>query len=132
MILAGGDDIIWGITHLINCIIAENKIPDGWCLSYIINCYKGKGDVLQRGNYRALKLLDQVMKVMEHVLASIIRTRVDIDAMQFGLGKELPTQFLSSDKFMKSISANIKIFILLLLIWRKLLIVCQGKYCGGL
>ena len=132
MILAGGDDIIWGITHLINCIIAENKIPDGWCLSYIINCYKGKGDVLQRGNYRALKLLDQVMKVMEHVLASIIRTQVDIDAMQFGLGKELPTQFLSSDKFMKSISANIKIFILLLLIWRKLLIVCQGKYCGGL
>ena len=132
MILAGGDDIIWGITHLINCIIAENKIPDGWCLSYIINCYKGKGDVLQRGNYRALKLLDQVMKVMEHVLASIIRTQVDIDAMQFGLGKELPTQFLSSDKFMKSISANIKIFILLLLICRKLLIVCQGKYCGTL
>ena len=132
MILAGGDDIIWGITHLINCIIAENKIPDGWCLSYIINCYKGKGDVLQRGNYRALKLLNQVMKVMEHVLASIIRTQVDIDAMQFGLGKELPTQFLSSDKFMKSISANIKIFILLLLIRRKLLIVCQGKYCGEL
>ena len=34
MILAGGDDIILAITHLINCIIAENKIPDDWCLSY--------------------------------------------------------------------------------------------------
>ena len=32
MILAGGDDIILAITHLINCIIAENKIPDDWCL----------------------------------------------------------------------------------------------------
>ena len=51
MILAGGDDIILAITHLINCIIAENKIPDDWCLSYIINCYKGKGDVLLRGTY---------------------------------------------------------------------------------
>ena len=76
MILAGGDDIILAITHLINCIIAENKIPDDWCLSYIINCYKGKGDALLRGNYRGLKLLDQVMKV--------IRTQVDLDAMEFG------------------------------------------------
>ena len=84
MILAGGDDIILAITHLINCIIADNKILDDWCLSYIINCYKGKVDALLRGNYSGVKLLDQVMKVMEHVLATIIRTQVDIDAMQFG------------------------------------------------
>ena len=63
MILVGDDDIILAITHLINCIIADNKIPDDWCLSYIINCYKGKEDALPRGNYRGLKLLDQVMKV---------------------------------------------------------------------
>ena len=83
IILAGGDDIILAITHLINCIIADNKIPDDWCLSYMINCYKGEGDALLRGNYRGLKLLDQVMKVMEHILATIIRTQLDIDAMQF-------------------------------------------------
>ena len=119
MILVGGDDIILAITHVINCIIAENKIPDDWCLSYIINCYKGKEDALLRGNYRGLKLLDQVMKVMAHILATIIRTQVDMDAMQFGFmpGRgTIPMQSLSSDKFMKSISANIKIFILLLLI----------------
>ena len=81
MILKAGDDTILAITHLINCIIAENKIPDDWCLSYIINCYKGKGDALLRGNYRGLKLLDQVMKVMEHILATIMRTQIDIDAM---------------------------------------------------
>ena len=63
MILAGGDDIILAITHLINCIITENKIHDDWCLTYIFNCYKGKGDALLRENYRGLKLLDQLMKV---------------------------------------------------------------------
>ena len=83
MILVGGGDIILAITHFINCIIAEHKIPDDWCLSYIINCYEGKGDALLRGNYRGLKLLDQVMKVMEHTVATNIRTQVDIDAMQF-------------------------------------------------
>ena len=29
-------------------------------------------------NYRGLKLVDQVMKVMEHILATIIRTQVDM------------------------------------------------------
>ena len=33
---------------------------------------------------------------------------------------------------MKSIYANTKIFILPLLIWRKILTMCQGKYCGAL
>ena len=84
MILAGGDDIILAITHPVNCIVADNKIPDDWCLSYIINCYKGKGDALLRGNYRGLKLLDQVMKAMEHILATTIKIQVDIDAVQFG------------------------------------------------
>ena len=37
-----------------------------------------------RGNYRGVKLLDQVKKIMEHILATIIKTQVDIDAMQFG------------------------------------------------
>ena len=84
MILVVSDDIILAITHLINYIIADKKIPHDWRLSYIINCYKGKEDALLRGNYRGLKLSDQVMKLMEHILATIIRTQVDIDAMQFG------------------------------------------------
>ena len=62
-------------------IVGEKCIKDGWCLSYIINCYEGKGDALLTGNYRGLKLLNQVIKVMQHILATIIRTQVDIDAM---------------------------------------------------
>lgn len=84
MILAGGEDIEKAIVHLVNCIVAQGKIPNDWSLSYILNCFKGKGDALERGNYRGLKLLDQVMKVMERILETIICTQVDIDSMQFG------------------------------------------------
>ena len=45
---------------------------------------QGKGDALLRGNYRGLKLLGQVMKIMEDILATIIRTQVDNDVLQFG------------------------------------------------
>ena len=46
--------------------------------------YKGKGDALNRGNYRGLKLIEQVMKVLERVVEGLIRQRVEIDEMQCG------------------------------------------------
>jgi hypothetical protein len=72
------------ITALINSIITHGAIPDDWNLSYIINCYKGKGDPLLRTNYRGLKLLDQMLKLTERVMENIIRKQVEIDSMQFG------------------------------------------------
>ena len=45
---------------------------------------KGKGDALNRGNYRGLKLIEQVMKVLECVVEGLIRQRVEIDKMQCG------------------------------------------------
>ena len=84
MLNAAGDCIIPPITNLINLIIQKSKVPDEWNLSYIINLFKGKGDGMERGNFRGLKLLDQVMKIGERVLESIIRSQVNIDDMQFG------------------------------------------------
>ena len=49
--------------------------------SFIINCYKGKGDATDRRNYRGLKLLGYEMKVLEHVLESLIRSQVDSSDM---------------------------------------------------
>ena len=46
--------------------------------------YKGKGDALDCGSYRGIKLLDQMMKVFERVLEMRLRDRVKIDDMQFG------------------------------------------------
>jgi hypothetical protein len=52
--------------------------------SYIVNLYKGKGDALDRGNYRGLKLIDQVMKFLERVTEHLLRGKVTINNMQFG------------------------------------------------
>ena len=44
--------------------------------------YKGKCDPLVCGSYRAIKLLEQPMKVLERVLEKRIRWQVTIDDMQ--------------------------------------------------
>ena len=62
----------------------EGCIPSDWNLSYIVSLYKGKGDTLSRDSYGGLEILDQVMKIIEEVLDSVIRSQVDIDSMQFG------------------------------------------------
>ena len=52
--------------------------------SILIPVYKGKCDPLVCGSYRAIKLLEQPMKVLERVLEKWIRRQVSIDNMQFG------------------------------------------------
>ena len=44
--------------------------------------YKGTGDALNSGNSMCLKLIEQVMNVMERVVEGLIRQRVEIDEMQ--------------------------------------------------
>ena len=71
------------IDHLaifFNKIVSESSVPTDWPLSYIINLFKGKGDALLRSNYRGLKLQDQGMKILEHILNVIICQQV----MKFG------------------------------------------------
>ena len=72
------------VCDLIEDIISEGCIPIDWQESYIVNLYKGKGDALNRGNYRGLKLIEQTMKVIERVVEGLIRQRVEIDEMQCG------------------------------------------------
>ena len=50
----------------------------------IVKCYKGKGDAMLRGNFRGLKLLEQVMKVVERMLEKILRECVSMNEMHFG------------------------------------------------
>ena len=81
LIRSAGKEIIKFITNLADRIIKEGCIPSDWNLSYIVSLYNGKGDALSRDSYRGLKLLDQVMKIIERVLDSVIRSQVDIDSM---------------------------------------------------
>ena len=84
MLLAAGPDGVELIRQLAVRIFSGDPIPKDWEESYILNLYKGKGDALDRGNYRGLKLTDQVMKLLERVLDTSIRSMVDINEMQFG------------------------------------------------
>ena len=72
------------VRDLIEDIISEGCIPTDWQESFIVNLYKGKGDALNRGNYRGLKLIEQVMKVLERVVEGLIRQRIEINEMQCG------------------------------------------------
>ena len=75
------------LTDLCNDILAEGKIPSDWKRSALVPVYKGEGDPLECGSYRAIKLLEQAMKVVEWVLANRIRQQVGVDEMQFGFTK---------------------------------------------
>ncbi len=46
----------------------EGRIPEGWRYSHLVPIYKGKGDPLSCGSYRAIKLLEHVLKVFEKVV----------------------------------------------------------------
>ena len=54
---AGGIGSRW-MTDLINNIVKECCIPDDWRKSILVPVYKGKGDPLVCGSYRAIKLLE--------------------------------------------------------------------------
>ncbi|XP_053405146.1 uncharacterized protein LOC128558896 [Mercenaria mercenaria] len=84
MLKAAGEEGIDMLRKLEEVVFSSGVIPKDWQESYILNLYKGKGDALDRGNYRGLKLTDQVMKLLERMLDSFIRGMVDIDSMQFG------------------------------------------------
>jgi len=77
----------WGVkrmTEICNLVVKEGRIPVDWELSTLVPLYKGKGDPLDCGSYRAIKLLEHGMKVLERVLEKRIRKKVKIDEMQFG------------------------------------------------
>ena len=76
-----GASMIRDLVAAINC---DGKVPSDWEQSFIVCLYKGKGDALERGNYRGLKLTEQVMKVLERIVDGLIRQVVSIDDSQFG------------------------------------------------
>ena len=84
MLEASGQAGLQWVTDICNEVVRSGKIPDDWRKSWIVSVYKGKGDALECGSYRGIKLLDQVMKVFERVIEKKVRDRVQLDDMQFG------------------------------------------------
>ena len=84
MIGAAGDMGASMICDLAAAIIYDGKVPSDWELSFIVCLYKGKPDALERGNYGGLKLTEQVMKILEGIVDSLIRQLVSTNDSQFG------------------------------------------------
>ena len=84
MLKAAGKKGIKRLTELCNQVVREGAIPREWQLSTLIPIFKGKGDPMECGSYRAVKLLEHGMKVLEGVLEKRLRQKVKIDDMQFG------------------------------------------------
>ena len=84
MIRAASDMGASMIRDLAAAIIRDGKVPSDWEQSFIVCLYKGKGDAFERCNYRGLRLTEQVIKVLEGIVDSLIRQLVSIDDSQFG------------------------------------------------
>ena len=84
MLKSAGETCLPWVTEVCNAIVQEGKMPKDWDKSWMVNVYKGKGDALECGSYRGIKLLEHVMKVLERVIESRVRNIVKIDEMQFG------------------------------------------------
>jgi len=110
MLKSAGENGIRWMTDLFNQIVSEGKIPTDWRKSCIVTVYKGKGDALDCGSYRGIKLLDHAMKVFEMIFEKRVRSQVELDDMQFrfspGKGttdaifivRQLQEKFLSKNK----------------------------------
>ena len=69
---------------LIGTAWEEEEMPEDWKQSEIVPIYKQKGDPLECGNYRGIKLLEHGMKILEKIIEGRLRKTVEIDPMQFG------------------------------------------------
>ena len=117
------------VHDLIEDIISEGCIPTDWQESFIVNLYKGKGDALNRGIYRGLKLIEQVMKVLERVVEEELRSmRCNVASC---LAVALPMQFLLYVSYRRSTWLPTSCSTWPSSTWRKHLIEFHGMSSGG-
>ena len=75
------------ILDLRNGIVKEGCIPEDRKSSVVLPIYIGKGDPMECGSYRGIKLLEHAKKVVERIFKHRIRQQIDIDDMQFDFMK---------------------------------------------
>ena len=84
MIIASGTFGVGVMKKLCERVLDEEGMPEEWKTSVVVPIFKGKGDVMDCGAYRGVKLLEHAMKIVERVLENRIRELVMINEMQFG------------------------------------------------
>ena len=84
MIMASGKFGVGVLKKLCQRVLDGKGMPEEWKTSVVVPIFKGKGDVMDCGAYRGVKLLEHAMKIVERVLEKRIRELVKVDDMQFG------------------------------------------------
>ena len=83
MLKDAGEKGVGLVRKLVEAVFSSGMIPVDCEESFIQNLYNGKCEALDHGNYRGLKLTDQVMKLLEQVLNSPNCQMLNMDEMQF-------------------------------------------------
>jgi len=119
---------LW-ILYLCNGIVKEGCIPEDCESSVVLPIYKVKGDPMECGSYRGIKLLEHAMKVVERIIKDRIQQQIDIDDMQFGFmkGKGTTDAILLYDRCRRSLELKLRNSVLVLCVWKKLLIGFREK-----
>ena len=133
MLKAAGEEGVELVRKMAEAVFSSGMIPVDWVENFILNLYKGKGEVLDCGNNQSLKLADQIMKLLEWVQDSSMRQMVNIDEMQFAF---VPGRHTTDAKFIvyqpqKYIAPANKNSFSPSSTLRKPSIVCQDKSRGG-
>ena len=68
MLRAGGEECLIWKSDLLKAVWDKEKIPENWRKSLIVPIFKKKGDILECGNYRGIKLLEHGLKILERIL----------------------------------------------------------------
>ena len=97
---SGGFGTSW-MTDL-NNIVKEGCIPDDWRKNILVPMYKGNVDPLVCSLYRAIKLLEQSMKVLERVLEKRLRCQLITCSLASCLESKSLIPFLSCDKYKRN------------------------------
>ena len=84
IMVASGDVGIRVLIELCHGILDGKGIQEDWATSVAIPIFKEKGDIMNCGMHRGVKLLEHAMKIVENVLEKRLRKIVTIDDMQFG------------------------------------------------
>ena len=84
MTAASGDIGIDVMVELCQSVLDGRGMLDEWALSVVVPILKGKGDAMNCGAYRGVKLLEHAMKIVEKVLEKRLWHMVRVDEMQFG------------------------------------------------
>ena len=84
------------ILDLCNGIAKEGCTAQDWKSSTVLLVYKQKGDPMECGSYKGIKLLEHATKVVEKIFEDRIQQQIDIDDTQLGFinAKELLMPFL--------------------------------------